>query len=160
VKAGHLSPSHIRDLRGVLDREAAQIGVLISFEEPTSGMRGEAASAGFYDSPRGRYPRIQIRTISDLLAGRGIQYPPEPATVYRPTLFTPEEVPAVAKAAKRRPRVPVPAQAGRAAVPLSPIAGRVREQFVRANREVPRSPRTSTRDRTAPLPLPGSADTD
>jgi hypothetical protein len=27
--------SHVRDLRGVLDREQAEIGVLISLDEPT-----------------------------------------------------------------------------------------------------------------------------
>ncbi|MBA3688093.1 MAG: site-specific DNA-methyltransferase [Chloroflexi bacterium] len=75
VKAGHLVPSFIRDLRGVIDREEAQIGVLISFEEPTSGMRSEAASAGFYDSPWGRHPRIQLRTVGELLEGKGIDYP-------------------------------------------------------------------------------------
>ncbi len=75
VKAGHLVPSFIRDLRGVIDREEAQIGVLISFEEPSSGMRSEAASAGFYDSPWGRHPHIQLRTVGELLEGKGIDYP-------------------------------------------------------------------------------------
>jgi hypothetical protein len=32
VKAGHVSVPHVRDLRGVLDRERAEIGVLISLE--------------------------------------------------------------------------------------------------------------------------------
>ena len=75
VKAGHLVPNFLRDLRGVIDREEAQIGVLISFEEPTSGMRTEAASAGFYDSPWGRHPRLQMLTVGQLLDGRGIDYP-------------------------------------------------------------------------------------
>ena len=75
VKAGNLVPAYVRDLRGVLQREGAEIGVLLSFEEPTSGMRAEAAEAGFYDSPWGRHPRIQVRTIRELLAGRGIDYP-------------------------------------------------------------------------------------
>jgi DNA modification methylase len=53
VKSGGLVPSYLRDLRGVLDREEADIGVLISFEEPSAGIRAEAASAGFYVSPWG-----------------------------------------------------------------------------------------------------------
>ncbi len=75
VKAGKLVPNYLRDLRGVIDREEAQIGVLLSFEEPTSGMRSEAASAGFYDSPWGRHPRLQMLTVGQLLDGRGIDYP-------------------------------------------------------------------------------------
>ena len=54
VKAGHLSPGHLRDLRGVLDREHAEIGALLCMEEPTGPMRKEAASAGFYKSPVGK----------------------------------------------------------------------------------------------------------
>jgi hypothetical protein len=40
-------------------------------------MRTEAASAGFYRSPwSGRdYPRLQLRTIAELLDGKGIDYP-------------------------------------------------------------------------------------
>ncbi len=75
VKAGHLVPAFIRDLSGVLTREGAQIGVLISFEEPSPGMRAEAAAAGFYESPWGKHPRIQLRTIRELLDDRGIDYP-------------------------------------------------------------------------------------
>lgn len=75
VKAGHLVPNHVRDLRGVIEREKADIGVLLSFEEPTAGMRAEAAEAGFYDSPWGRHPRLQMLTVAQLLAGRGIDYP-------------------------------------------------------------------------------------
>ncbi len=75
VKAGHLVPMYLRDLRGVIDREEAEIGVLISFEEPTSGMRSEAAGSGFYTSPWGKHPRLQLRTVGQLLDGQGIDYP-------------------------------------------------------------------------------------
>ncbi|CAN5802614.1 site-specific DNA-methyltransferase [soil metagenome] len=75
VKAGKLVPAYVRDLRGVLERESAEIGVLLSFEEPSAGMRSEAAEAGFYESPWGRHPRIQLRTIRELLDGKGIDYP-------------------------------------------------------------------------------------
>ncbi len=75
VKAGHTDVSHVRDLRGVIEREAAAIGVLIVMEEVTKPMRTEAASADFYVSPFGKYPRIQILTIADLLSGKGIDYP-------------------------------------------------------------------------------------
>lgn len=77
VKAGHTGVSHIRDLRGVIEREKAQIGVLISMEKPTKAMRTEAASAGFYKSPWGtKHPVLQILTIAQLLNGKRIDCPP------------------------------------------------------------------------------------
>lgn len=75
VKAGHLVPNYVRDLRGVIEREQADIGVLLSFAEPTAGMRAEAAEAGFYTSPWGKHARIQMRTVGELLTGMGIDYP-------------------------------------------------------------------------------------
>ena len=75
VKAGHTTVAHVRDLRGVVEREGAAIGVLITMQEPTAHMRTEAAAAGFYDSPWGSYPRLQILTVSELLEGRRIDYP-------------------------------------------------------------------------------------
>ncbi len=78
VKAGHVTVAHVRDLRGVVEREEADIGVLITLEEPTPAMRTEASSAGFYESPGWgkRYPRVQILTIAEMLSGKGIDYPP------------------------------------------------------------------------------------
>jgi DNA modification methylase len=78
VKAGHTNVSHVRDLRGVLDRENAAIGVLISMQEHTAPMRTEAVTAGFYESATwGRkYPRVQLLTVAELLAGRKVEMPP------------------------------------------------------------------------------------
>ncbi|MHB0922668.1 MAG: DNA methyltransferase [Bellilinea sp.] len=76
VKGGHTRVDHVRDLRGVLDREQAQIGVLITLQEPTKPMRAEAASAGFYTSPWGKHSRLQILTIEELLNGGQIDMPP------------------------------------------------------------------------------------
>ena len=75
VKAGGLHRAHVHELGGVITREKAEIGVLLSFEEPTRPMREEAASAGFYTSPWGKHARIQLLTVADLLAGKGIDYP-------------------------------------------------------------------------------------
>ena len=44
-------------------------------------MRQEAASAGFYESPWGKHPRIQLLTIEDLLGGKSIDYPTQAADV-------------------------------------------------------------------------------
>jgi site-specific DNA-methyltransferase (adenine-specific) len=76
VKAGHTNVAHVRDLRGVLDREEAVIGVLISMQDSTGPMREEAASAGFYNSPWGKHPKLQLLTVADLLGGKGIDCPP------------------------------------------------------------------------------------
>jgi len=75
VKAGHTGVAHVRDLRGVVDREQAEIGVLITMQAPTQPMRTEAASAGFYESPWGQHPRLQLLTIDDLLSGQKVDYP-------------------------------------------------------------------------------------
>jgi DNA modification methylase len=76
VKAGQLHATYVRDLRGVVEREKAEIGVLISMNEPTAAMRKEAASAGFYEAPTGsRHPRLQLLTVAELLGGKGIDYP-------------------------------------------------------------------------------------
>lgn len=77
VKAGKLALSHVRDLRGVLDREKAEIGVLISLGEPTREMKKEAASAGFYCWPidNRKSPRMQLLTVEEILGGRHIEFP-------------------------------------------------------------------------------------
>ena len=77
VKSGHVSVAQIRDLRGVLERENAEIGVFISLQEPTRQMRTEVASAGFYESPmsKKRYPKLQILTIEELFIGKRIEFP-------------------------------------------------------------------------------------
>lgn len=78
VKSGHTSSPHVRDLGHVVTREQAQIGVLLTLQEPTQPMRTEAASAGFYHSPGWdkNYPRLQILTIGQLLEGKVIDTPP------------------------------------------------------------------------------------
>ena len=39
-------------------------------------MRTEAAGAGFYESPWGKHPRLQIVTVGELLDGRRLDAPP------------------------------------------------------------------------------------
>lgn len=78
VKSGHLTLSHVREVRGVREREKAAIGVVISLEEPTREMRREAASAGFFETPWGRHARIQLLTISDIFNGKRIDCPQTP----------------------------------------------------------------------------------
>lgn len=79
VKAGNITPAHIRDLRGVIERDKADIGVLVSMKEPSIQMRREAAAAGNYVSVYRdlRVPKIQLLTVTQLLAGTTIHYPQE-----------------------------------------------------------------------------------
>ena len=77
VKGGKTGVKDVRDLRGVLDREKAAIGVLISLQPPTGPMETEAASAGFYEhkTNKQKYPRLQLRTVKELMEGKGIERP-------------------------------------------------------------------------------------
>lgn len=76
VKSGKTTRAHVHELRGVVEREGAKIGVLLSFQPPTKSMRQEAATAGFYSSPwGGSHPRIQLITVGELLEGKRIDYP-------------------------------------------------------------------------------------
>ncbi len=78
VKGGGTSVKDVRDLRGVIERDGAVIGVLITLHPPTGPMKTEAANAGFYESKTWQksYPRLQIFTVADLLNGRQVERPP------------------------------------------------------------------------------------
>ncbi len=81
VKGGQVSSPQVRDLKGVVERENAAMGLFISLEEPTAPMRSEAASGGFFHSDlwQREFPKIQLRTVSEMLAGGGFELPPRPA---------------------------------------------------------------------------------
>ena len=78
VKGGRVSSPQIRDLKGVVEREKAALGLFISLEEPTRDMKAEEASGGFYHSDLWQrdFPKIQLRTIDQLLAGQPFDLPP------------------------------------------------------------------------------------
>jgi hypothetical protein len=73
-----------------VEREKATIGVLLTMHPPTKAMRVEAAGAGFYHSLWGKHPRIQIRTVEQLLAGERIDYPAarQFSVTYKPVPMT------------------------------------------------------------------------
>ena len=69
VKAGdNIGVSMIRDLRGVIERDKAAIGIFLTLAEPTKPMVAEAAGAGQFEmegfSP---VPRVQIVTIEEAM---------------------------------------------------------------------------------------------
>jgi len=78
VKSGSVAVNQIRDLKAVRDREKAEIAAFVTLQEPTAGMKAEAAGAGFYEPehfPGQRVPRVQILTIAELLEGKKVLYP-------------------------------------------------------------------------------------
>jgi hypothetical protein len=83
VKGGKTGVKDVRDLRGVLDRERAAIGILISLQPSTGPMETEAASVGFYEhkTNKQKYPRLQLRTVKELMEGKGIERPTSAASL-------------------------------------------------------------------------------
>lgn len=76
---GNVSPVMVRELSGVLQREDAAMGILVTLEDPTKSMIADAAGSGFVTkSAHGRLPRVQIATIEDLLDRRYPKLPPLP----------------------------------------------------------------------------------
>jgi site-specific DNA-methyltransferase (adenine-specific) len=79
VKAGdNVGVSMIRDLKGVMERERAGIGVFLTLTEPTKPMVAEAASAGQHEEPGfAPVPRLQIVTIAQAMSlrDRAVQLP-------------------------------------------------------------------------------------
>ncbi len=77
VKSGKVKSGDIRDLRGVIEREQAAMGVFITLEAPSRDMETEAAVSGHYHSPGWNtdYPRLQILTIADLITGAKVNMP-------------------------------------------------------------------------------------
>jgi site-specific DNA-methyltransferase (adenine-specific) len=88
VKGGeNVGVQMVRDLRGVIEREGAEMGIFVCLAEPTGPMRSEAAAAGFVGkSAHGRLPRLQIVTIEEMLGGHMPKLPPlpQPDRIERP----------------------------------------------------------------------------
>jgi len=72
VTAGdNVGVAMIRDLRGVMMREGAGIGVFLTLSDPSRPMLTEAAGAGQFELPGfSPVPRIQIVTIAQAMALR------------------------------------------------------------------------------------------
>ena len=78
VKSGRVGRAHIATLRGDMERQEAEMGLFITLEPPTAPMVRDALSAGFYEPrhfPGRRFPRVQIRTVEELLAGNAPEIP-------------------------------------------------------------------------------------
>jgi site-specific DNA-methyltransferase (adenine-specific) len=76
VKSGNVKAGDIRDLVGVMNREKAAGAIFITLQPPTQPMLTEAVAQGHYPAPTGKFPKIQIITIGQLLAGKRPMLPP------------------------------------------------------------------------------------
>lgn len=77
VKGGkRVGSAMVRDFRGVLGRERAEMGLFVCLYEPTQEMRTEAAAAGIADTVHGDLPRIQLVSIAEWFEGRVPRLPP------------------------------------------------------------------------------------
>lgn len=78
VKGGRrLGVGMIRDFRGAMEREQADLGVFICLHDANRGMHAEAASAGRFREIEGwDIPRMQIFTVADYFEGRRPDFPP------------------------------------------------------------------------------------
>jgi len=80
VKGGeNVGVQMVYELAGVIDREDAEMGILVTLDKKTGPMEREARDAGFVArSAHGRLPRIQVVTIEEMLAGQMPKLPPLP----------------------------------------------------------------------------------
>lgn len=78
VKGGAtLNPGMVRDLVGTVEQQGADMGVFICLTEPTKGMREVENASGTYTWAVGdrAFPKVQIVTIAQLLAGQRPKMP-------------------------------------------------------------------------------------
>lgn len=78
VKGGaNIGAQNVRDLIGTVESTKSAMGILITLVEPTKPMKIAAMEGGYYESPTWgqQYPKIQIITIPELLAGRKPEIP-------------------------------------------------------------------------------------
>jgi site-specific DNA-methyltransferase (adenine-specific) len=78
VKSGHVGVKDIRELRDVVSRQKAAMGVFITLEDPTSEMVKEVKATEPFKHPtwQHEYPLLQILTVKELLAGKTPDIPP------------------------------------------------------------------------------------
>jgi len=77
VKSGGANSGTIDNLRGVMLKEGATFGYLLTMDPPTKPMRSTAQAAGKFMHPllRKEYDCIQIVTVDDILAGQILDLP-------------------------------------------------------------------------------------
>ena len=59
------------------------MGLFITLAKPTAPMKKEAASAGVFAPPFGKFARVQILTIEYMFAGKKPAMPPEDPAAFK-----------------------------------------------------------------------------
>ena len=78
VKSGKVQRSQIATLKSDMEREKADLALFVTLQSPSRPMQQEALQAGFYAPeafPDHNFPKVQILTIEELLAGGRAEYP-------------------------------------------------------------------------------------
>jgi DNA modification methylase len=78
VKGGkQVGPEFVRDLLGTVETRKAAMGVLVTMQPPTRGMKDAADHAGTYTWPvTGEvFPKVQLVTVGELLGGLRLRMP-------------------------------------------------------------------------------------
>ena len=90
VKTGkQRSPAHVRELRGTMKNERAQMGVLVLDSDHTPQMESAADSAGQFsyqpitDLPPKEYAKVQLVTSHQIIDGAKVDCPPSMQAVKR-----------------------------------------------------------------------------
>ena len=85
VKAGeHVGPAAVRELRGVVERDRASMGILVTVKQRTQEMLREASIAGLYRSINGSFPKLQVITVGDIFAEKPLDIPGRKINPYEP----------------------------------------------------------------------------
>jgi len=107
VKGGeNVGVAAVNELAGVVQRDDAQLGILICFDT-TRRMHQDAAASGMVQTAQGRFQRLQIVTVEDLLASH---YPPMPSSLETEAFRQPLRA--------RRPKIDVPSPQLTLALPI------------------------------------------
>jgi hypothetical protein len=79
VKGGKtVNPAFVRELVGTMQTQNAEMGLLITITKATPGMKDAADHAGAYTWPVNdqKFPKVQLVSIEELLAGKRPPMPP------------------------------------------------------------------------------------
>ncbi len=91
VKGGHsINPGMVRDLKGTIQSQNADFGILVTLEKPTKGMIEEAVKEGSFDycyqegTIHKKIPKVQLLTVEDLFTDPiPVKLPPTVIEPYR-----------------------------------------------------------------------------
>jgi len=84
VKGGkNVGVAMVRDFAHVVDREMALLGLFLTLTPPTRDMETEAVKAGYVETDQGRFRKLQILTIDELLNGKRPEMPFIDSTAFK-----------------------------------------------------------------------------